>query len=178
MLKMIEKDTNNQAFIDYLQSEFKTNGKNLIVIGKPWVGKTYLCRQLIDHDYFISEPTFRQHIVNGTCVLRNPEEFGSDLKYFPLEALSKKKVIIFDDYGKGAVTDAYLEKMYFWLDSRIERGLRTVITTNLTSLDEFKARDKGIASRLMMNADIYVCDGWKDRRIKETRILNQILSNN
>ena len=116
--------------------------------------------------------------MNGTCVLRAPEEFGSDLKYFPLEALAKKKVVIFDDYGKGAVTDAYLEKMYYRLDSRIERGLRTVITTNLTSLDEFKARDKGIASRLMMNADIYVCDGRKDRRIKETRILNQILSNN
>ena len=175
---MIEKDANNQAFIQYLQSDFKTNWKNLIVIGKPWVGKTYLCRQLIDHDYFISEPTFRQHIVNGTCVLRKPEEFWSDLKLFPLEALAKKKVIIFDDYGKGAVTDAYLEEMYFWVGSRIERGLRTVITTNLTSLDEFKARDKGIASRLMMNADIYVCDGWKDRIIKEARILNQILSNN
>lgn len=175
---MIEKDANNQAFIQYLQSDFKTNWKNLIVIGKPWIWKTYLCRQLIDHDYFISEPTFRQHIVNGTCVLRKPEEFRSELKYFPLEALAKKRVVIFDDYGKGAVTDAYLEKMYYRLDSRIERGLRTVITTNLASLEEFKKRDSGIASRLMMNTDIYVCDGWKDRRIKETRILNQILSNN
>jgi hypothetical protein len=89
--------------------------------------------------------------------------------------LSKKKVIIFDDYGKGAVTDAYVEKMYYRLDSRIERGLRTIITTNLASLEEFKARDNGIASRLMMNADIYVCDTWKDRRISETRILNKIL---
>nr|DAW46165.1 MAG TPA: replicative helicase [Bacteriophage sp.] len=89
--------------------------------------------------------------------------------------MSKKKVIIFDDYGKGAVTDAYVEKMYYRLDSRIERGLRTIITTNLASLEEFKARDNGIASRLMMNADIYVCDTWKDRRISETRILNKIL---
>lgn len=174
----VEIDSNNKPFVDYLNWEFKTNGKNLIVIGKPWIGKTYLCKQLIDHDYFISEPTFRQHIVNWTCVLRKPEEFWSDLKFFPLEALSRKPVVIFDDYGKGAITDAYLEKMYYWLDCRIDRGLRTIITTNLSSLEEFKARDKGIASRLMMNADIYVCDGWKDRRIKETRILNQILSNN
>lgn len=172
----VEIDANNKPFVDYLNWEFKTNGKNLIVIGKPWIWKTHLCRQLIDHDYFISEPTFRQHIVNGTCVLRKPEEFGSDLKYFPLEALAKKPVVIFDDYGKGAVTDAYLEKMYYWLDYRIERGYRTIITTNLSSLEEFKTRDKGIASRLMMNADIYICDGRKDRRISETRILNNFLS--
>ena len=160
----IEIDATNKAFVDYLNWEFKTNGKNLIVIGKPWVGKTYLCRQLITHDYFISEPTFRQHIVNG-----------SDIKLFPLEALAKKPVVIFDDYGKGAVTEAYLEKMYYWIDCRIDRGYRTVITTNLSSLDEFKKRDSGLASRLMANADIYVCDWWKDRRINETRLLNKIL---
>lgn len=172
----IEIDSSNKPFVDYLNWEFKTNGKNLIVIGKPWVGKTYLCRQLIAHDYFISEPTFRQHIVNWTCVLRKPEEFWSDLKFFPLEALSRKPVVIFDDYGKGAVTDAYLEKMYYRLDCRIERGYRTVITTNLSSLEEFKKRDSGLASRLMMNSDIYVCDGRKDRRISETRVLNNVLS--
>ncbi len=172
----IEIDSNNKPFVDYLNWEFKTNGKNLIVIGKPWVGKTYLCRQLIAHDYFISEPTFRQHIVNGSCVLRKPEEFNCDIKLFPLEALAKKPVVIFDDYGKGAVTEAYLEKMYYWIDCRIERGYRTVITTNLSSLEEFKKRDSGLASRLMMNADIYVCDWWKDRRIQETRLLNKILA--
>lgn len=172
----VEIDSNNKPFVEYLQGEFKTNGKNLIVIGKPWVGKTYLCRQLITHDYFISEPTFRQHIVNQTCVLRKPEEHACDIKLFPLEALAKKPVVIFDDYGKGAVTDAYLEKMYYRLDYRIERGYRTIITTNLSSLDEFKKRDSGLASRLMMNADIYVCDWWKDRRISETRVLNNVLS--
>lgn len=172
----IQIDNYNRKFVEYLKWDFKKNWKNLIVIWKPWIGKTYLCRKLIEHDYFISEPTFRQHIVNGSCVLRKPEEYSCDIKLFPLEALSKKHVVIFDDYGKWATTDAYLEKMYYWLDYRIERGYRTIITTNLASLDEFKKRDSGLASRLMMNADIYVCDWWKDRRIQETRLLNKILT--
>ena len=96
--------------------------------------------------------------MNGSCVLRKPEEYNCDIKLFPLEALAKKPVVIFDDYGKGAVTEAYLEKMYYWIDCRIDRGYRTIITTNLSSLEEFKKRDSGLASRLMMNADIYVCD--------------------
>lgn len=171
----IKIDKNNKAFIEYLKWEFKENGKNLIVIGKPWIWKTFLCRELIEHDYFISEPTFRQHIVNGSCVLRKPEEYSCDIKLFPLEALSKKKTVIFDDYGKWAITQAYLEKMYYWLDYRIERKHRTIITTNLASLEEFKKRDSGLASRIMMNADIYVCDGWEDKRVANTRILNKVL---
>ena len=31
----VEVDPNNKPFVDYLQGDFKTNGKNLIVIGKP-----------------------------------------------------------------------------------------------------------------------------------------------
>jgi len=59
--------------------------------------------------------------------------------------------------------------MLYWINRRIEKGLKTIITTNLT-FKQFEEREKRIASRLMENGVLMEISG-KDRRKKETKII-------
>jgi DNA replication protein DnaC len=68
-----------------------------------------------------------------------------------LEALSKFPIIVYDDYGTADLTSAYIEKMLYWINRRLEKGLKTIITTNLT-FKQFEERERRIASRLLENS--------------------------
>lgn len=88
---------------------------------------------------------------------------------FPMEALKKKKCVIYDDYWVAKITEAYIEKMLFRLDRVDVDDMKTIITTNL-SIDEIKKRDQRLYSRMMKNAQILIIT-WPDRRLSNTIIL-------
>lgn len=157
------KPTEDQKKIAAYQALFNKEWSTLIVLGGVGVGKTYLVKNYTPWlSYFIDEPTFRQHLSSGNLRLRPYDAYQSDIKLFPLEALSKLDVVIYDDYGTGQMTEARIEKMLYWINERQSRGLRTIITTNLTE-KEFGATEHRIKSRLLQNS-IVLTINWPDRR--------------
>jgi len=164
---MITKDEFNSELIDMLISinkEIQDNNwvKNIVLLWDSWVGKTTLVKEYIQHDYFIKEWKFKQDMLAWNLRLRKPEEYWCDIKLFPLEALAKKKVIIYDDYWTADVTPWYIDKMMYWLDERLDRKYISIFTSNLT-FEKIEEREKRIASRILNDAlvlELY----WPDRR--------------
>ncbi len=99
-----------------------------------------------------------------------PEEFGTSVRSYPLEALSRCPSVIYDDLGTVELSEAYIEKTLYWINERAKsEKKRTVVTTNLT-IRELEAREKRIFSRLCENAVILQMAG-RDRRKTNTRTL-------
>lgn len=108
----------------------------------------------------IDESEFKQHIVSSTAVMMpaNAERNRTNLKMYPLEALAKFPSVIYDDMGVADLTAALCEKTLYWLNARINSpGKRTVVTTNLT-LEDLKARESRIYSRLCQDAVFVVME--------------------
>lgn len=168
---MLIVDKDNEKIIEKLKEIKKENNfKTLILFWGVGVWKTFLVKNIFaDHKYFIDEPEFKQQIVSGGARLRTPEEWGSWINTFPLEALAKYDFIIYDDYWTADLSPAYIEKMLYWINRRTEKGYKTIITTNL-SYKEFEAREKRIASRLTERALLLEISG-PDRRKKETLVV-------
>jgi len=158
-------DNENIKIINLLKNvnEWK---KWIIIFWSRWIWKTFLCKTLLSHDYFIDESEFMQHQKNWMIRLALPEEYWQR-RLFPLEMLSKAPVVIYDDIWTWWLTEAYITNTLYWLNRRIEKNLKTIITTNLTE-DELLERESRIWSRIFELCD-RVHISWIDRRVKNSK---------
>ena len=151
--------------LEYIQ-KLIDDGKNTIIInGNVGVGKTFLAKKLY-HDYFIDEPTYKLHLSSGNLQLRSSSDWNANINLYPLECLTKKRVVIYDDFGSAGITEAYIEKTLYWLNNRIDKWYITIFTTNLSkeNWDKYEPR---ITSRISQNA-VFIELQWEDLRKKET----------
>jgi len=182
----LTKDSDNTKAIEALtflnnkiqkaEIEFKKTGKkvdlgfrNIVLLGPVGVGKTYIAKTLIKHDYFKDESEFKQELISGALKIRSQSQWDIPLSYYPLLMLAKRKLVIYDDYGVSDLTEAYIEKMLYWLNGRRQRELITVFTSNLT-LEQIHAREKRIASRILENAVVIEMKG-EDRRTQDNQVI-------
>lgn len=156
------------------QKLFDMEWKTLIVMGGVWVWKTHLVRNNTpwDLDFSISDNRFKEELNSWILQLPPPDIFWESMYKYSLVSLSRKKIVLYDDLGSANITDAYLQKMKYWLDERIERQeknkeMRTIFTTNLT-LEDIKKMDERIASRIMLDW-IFLTVSGEDLRKKTTR---------
>lgn len=156
---------------------FDQDRKTLIVFGGVGVGKTHLVENSTPWgiDFAISDNQFKEELNSGILQLPPPEIYGESAYKYTLVALAKKRTVLFDDFGASNVTDAYIQKMKYWIDERLRRqaknkDMKTIITTNLTMKDIEKI-DERIKSRLMLDAIILEVK-WKDMRQDNTRFLS------
>lgn len=158
-------DNENEKFINFLKLVNEWS-KWIIIFWPRWIWKTFLCKNLINHNYFIDESEFMQHQKTWMVRLRLAEEIGQSYSHLPLEMLSKAPVIIYDDIWTWALTEAYITNTLYWLNKRIEKWLKTIITTNLSE-EELLARESRIWSRIFELCD-RVHLKWTDRRAKSS----------
>ncbi len=122
--------------------------KNLLLMGGTGLGKTHLSSSLakvvIERGYDVcyeSAPNVFSHFEQERFV-REGEQKQSD-RYFDTELL------IIDDLGTESITQYSVSCLYNLINTRINRGLCTVISTNMTPSELIGKYTDRITSRLM-----------------------------
>jgi len=154
--------------------------RSLLFTWPTGVWKTYQAKQLLNkfveqsddpkyilNTYTISDWHFKQMVKSNMLVLRWPTERQSSITAYPLEVMLRARLLLYDDLWVSDVSDAYIRDLTFILDTRIEKNLPTIYTTNL-SKDELTSKlNERIVSRLLYNTDVVIF-GWEDRRLSTT----------
>lgn len=159
--------------------------RNLILAWGVWVWKTYEAKKIWNRllkkgefspknnwmsVFFINDTQVRQELSSWNLVLRRNSEYGCSLDKYPLEKIIRTRLLILDDLWVSNITSAYLEKIYFVIDKRINEKKPFIITTNL-NMDEIKEKLwSRILSRILFNTDIIQMEG-DDRRKETTRLI-------
>lgn len=129
-------------------NDFITLDNNIYIFGKPNVGKTIFCafaiRKLIEINkecYFISFPDIFLNVMDIMS------KRGSVSSY--IKRLSNIKILLLDDLAAGNLTPFNNFLTYELINSRIEMGLKTLITSNLSIDGINDIIGSRIASRLL-----------------------------
>ena len=137
-------------------AEIKDFGdRSFSLIGEPGAGKTHLAAAAIRHQImvngltkarFLNVPIFLDQI---RASFKFTESDAQDLFKFCCEHAS---IVVLDDFGKEKATDWATERLYVLIESRYQKMLPTIITSNRT-LDELDDLGYGAAiSRLQQTS--------------------------
>ena len=147
--KTLEQMKHNYDVVRAYAENFTSDAsRNLLMIGGTGVGKTHmssaLAKEIIDRGYDVlyeSAPNIFFELEQERFA-RDGEERKSD-RYYTAELL------IIDDLGTESVTQYSVACLYNILNTRINKGMSTVINTNLMPEALYKKYTDRIASRLL-----------------------------
>ena len=165
---------------DFNTYDFK---RSLVLCWPTGTWKTYLAKSLLDkylysieeekrHKldwYFISDWMFKQFVKSNQLILRTSKDREMSITKFPLEMMTRSKLLIYDDIWVSDASDAYIRDLTFILDERIAKWFITIFTTNLNKEELQSKLNERIVSRILYNSDIVVFT-WEDRRLKDTKV--------
>lgn len=132
-------DRKNPKLSDAMQNyvknftQFKKEGKGLLLYGTVGTGKTYysacIANALIDEEVSV-------YMTNFTKILNILLDKNADKQKY-LDTLNRYTLLIIDDLGAERSTPYAREQVFNVIDSRYRSGLPLIVTTNLTA-DELK----------------------------------------
>ena len=140
-------DGHNQKMTDVMQNyaknftDFKKDGKGLLLHGTVGTGKTYfaacIANSLIDEGFKVVMTNFARLTNQLQGMFAGRQEFIDDFNNYSL--------LIIDDLGAERNSDYMKEIVFNIIDARYRSGLPFIITSNLT-MDEIKnPQDRGYA---------------------------------
>ena len=160
-------EKNLVACQNYAKDFVTENAANLLFTGTTGLGKTHLstaiAKEVIKKGYYVVYAT-AQSMISDFSSLRygmggEENEDSPTAKYFDCDLL------IIDDLGTELSTQFSVSVIYNIINTRLNRSLPMIISTNLTSHELRKIYSDRITSRLFGNFDLYVFKG-KDNRMK------------
>lgn len=139
-----------RLFVDGFESG---KSKNLLLWGKSGVGKSFACNamayELIKNGIpvlYVSAPAL---FAKSTAITLNDEQRMEKQEF--CELVRNVDVLIIDDLGTEKQSDTKYQELLEILNERgrkYGRGLRTIISTNLSQKNMFRYYDERIASRI------------------------------
>ena len=148
----ISPKENMQKIVNNIQesylNNFKEHTRNLLFTGNPGTGKSFLsqciAKDLLDKGFLV--------------VYRTIDEILSDLKEikfknnFDIESLLLNcDLLIIDDLGTEQVTDFTISELFTFLNKKLLKQKKMLISTNLSTEALTRNYDERICSRLMGN---------------------------
>lgn len=138
-------DRKNKKLSDAMQNyvknftEFKADGKGLLLYGTCGTGKTYyaacIANALIDEG--------RSVLMTNFARLTNKIQGMFEGKQEYIDSLNKYSLLIIDDLGAERKSEFMQEMVWNIIDARYRSGLPLIITTNLTADELKKPQDVG-----------------------------------
>ncbi len=143
--------------------------KNLFIYGGTGVGKTYLsnciAKALIEEGYkvmYISSPSMFE-LMSDYAYNKEPDNYDIKLK---LNKIKNDVLLILDDLGTEGSNSFTNSQLYNLLNDRLNRGLSTVITSNIMLRELKNKYDERIYSRIVGEYSMIKLIG-EDLRIKK-----------
>jgi DNA replication protein DnaC len=158
----------NLAAAKSYAENFGRGGKNLLLVGPTGTGKTHIstaiAKVLIEKGVeLIYDST--QNIVSAF----ERDKFKSG--YAPFDPESTKylecELLILDDLGTEFISQFTVSCLYNLLNTRINKGLATIISTNLSPDALSQKYEDRIYSRIIGSDSRILLFGGKDRRVEK-----------
>lgn len=168
-------DRRNEKLSDAMQNyvknftDFKKEGKGLLLHGTVGTGKTYfsacIANALIDKGYSVMMTNFARLTNQIQGMYEGKQKF--------IDSLNRYSLLIIDDLGAERKSEFMQEMVFHIIDSRYRSGLPFIITTNLTTDEIKKPQDIGysrIYDRIIERCFPVEVSGASRRRqnVKET----------
>ncbi len=130
--------------------EMVAKKQSLLFWGNVGTGKSFAAACIANYLLDRGVPVMMTSFVKLLSLIQNGDEKEADI----ISRLNSAKLVIFDDLGAERNTDYALEKIYNIIDSRYQRELPIIFTTNLTITEmknETDNRYKRIYDRVFEN---------------------------
>ena len=130
--------------------EIVAKKQSLLFWGNVGTGKSFAAACIANYLLDRGIPVMMTSFVKLLSLIQNGDEKEADI----ISRLNSAKLVIFDDLGAERNTDYALEKIYNIIDSRYQRELPIIFTTNLTITEmknETDNRYKRIYDRVFEN---------------------------
>ena len=145
---------------------FGLDSQNLLLIGPTGTGKTHvstaIAKVVIEKGYDVIYDSI-QNIMNDYENDKFKSDYGQ--KDFHIEKYTECDLLIIDDLGTEFSTPFTLSCIYNLLNTRQNRGLPTIISTNLSADELAKKYEDRIYSRIIGRDSKILFFKGKDKRI-------------
>lgn len=171
-LDMYPKETREQmaCLLTYLKryaEQFEKEKDNLLFVGGTGLGKTHLstalAKAIIEKGYYVVYET-------ATNIFSDFENDRFRDRYAGEEPVSTKymecDLLIIDDLGTEVVTNFTVSCLYNLINTRLNKKLPIILSTNLNSEEIRKLYNDRITSRLFGDFEIKVFKGTDIRKLK------------
>lgn len=152
-------------YCKYYAAHFSSESPSLLLFGKTGLGKTHLSLA-IANEVILQGKSVIYDSISGILRQLEREQFGREEDTNLLEQLCACDLLILDDLGVERDTPFYHSLVYDLINSRMNRGLPTIISTNLDHDGIQKRYEDRIVSRLFSN---YVCMELQGLDVRQLR---------
>ena len=146
---------------------FGTDSNNLYFYGRTGLGKTHLSLAIANEVIKKGYNVVYGSVINFLNKLER-EKFGRADSFETEDILIGADLLILDDLGAEFSTAVATSSLYNIINSRIARGVPTIISSNLNIKEMQDRYPESVASRVIGNYKMVVFDGKDIRQIQNS----------